>query len=825
MIIILIFVKVKPFPKPRYRLHYPEEDSHCIGLLTTAPLPLIGPIEIFGPSGLVEASLSVGWLPLELSEEQRTLAETFHHYIFSKVVRATKFLEKVPSSLPVIVPVCCSSSEIDWELCRAILHHSSENPQREVSSLLHQFQDLVLFPVAGETKGAENYFVEEVSDMTASTVMKGLGMPMTEFYQTHHQLTIRQPSQPLLRISSACRELEMFHPGGEPLADGKERSYRSYRLGELMGVEPVPAGLWKQGQMFPWVLHRVSSLLASIPFIEPSWVEEELSLDIKDQLEETEQGRMSRMKLMMADPADGVTTPSPPEMLQALTLLSARDSWNMERLEFLGDSFLKFSVTIFLYYKMKDACDEGDLSLARSRIVGNKNLYEISRVLQLANRGIVSDLLNPQTNWSPPGYVSCQVQGTSQTLEDALVDLEGRTFGRVGSLCKLLREEEVQDFITGKITEADLVKIARERKSSEEKVGGGGVRIRGYKVLSDKSQADCVEAMMGSYLFHCGPTACLQFMASIGINLSSSSEVKQVLKRVRSEETFKHFPPKKDVFVHDQARRERQKFSTMLNKLGVEEIENIIGYTFTEKSFLLEAFTHPSYEENRLTGSYEKLEFLGDAVLDYIITVYVYTHTMADPGTLTDIRSALVCNNMFASITTDLGLDKYILHCNPNILNKITSYLEDKWWQGYKPTPLKTERTMMQYNEEDIPQLEMVEVPKVLGDIFESVIGAVFVDSGHNLELVWNIWRKLCPELEAIVRDPPLNTKKKLVEMFPGEGQIQFSRVRSEDDRINIVVEVVTKEGTKRFQGRGRSKGVAELAACKCALRNLKLEK
>ena len=123
----------------------------------------------------------------------------------------------------------------------------------------------------------------------------------------------------------------------------------------------------------------------------------------------------------------------------------------MERLEILGDSFLKFSTTIFLYYKMKDTCDEGDLTLARSRIVGNRNLYEISRVLKLANCGIVSDLMNPLTNWSPPGYVSCQVQGTSETLEDALVDLEGRTFGRVDSLCKLLRVEEVDGVATAAV--------------------------------------------------------------------------------------------------------------------------------------------------------------------------------------------------------------------------------------------------------------------------------------------------------------------------------------------------------------------------------------
>ena len=764
---------------------------------------------------------------MEVSSEQRALADTFHHYIFSTVNKATQFLEKVPSSLPVIVPVCSSSSKIDWELCEAILHHSSDKPKpgREVSSLLNKFQDLVLYPVAGETKGAAHYFVEEVSDMTASTVMKGLAMSMTEFYQTHYQIKIRQPSQPLLRISSGCKELGMFHPGGEPVDDGKERSYRSYRLGELMGVEPLPAGLWRQGQMFPWVFYRLNSLVSTLPYIDPSWVEEQLSLDIGDKLEETDQGRILKMKMMMADPDDANTTPSPTEMLQALTLLSAKDNWNMERLEILGDSFLKFSTTIFLYYKMKDTCDEGDLSLARSRIVGNRNLYEISRVLRLANCGIVSDFMNPLTNWSPPGYVSCQVQGTSETLEDALVDLEGRTFGKVGSLCKLLRVEEVHDFITGKINKEDLVKIARARKNCEDKGGGGGgVKIRGYKVLSDKSQADCVEAMMGSYLYHCGPGACLQFMASIGINLSSSNDVKGVMKRSRSEEPFTHFTPKKDAFVNDGAREAAHRFNTMLNKLGVTEIEEILGYTFKEKSFLLEAFTHPSYEENRLTGSYEKLEYLGDAVLDYIITCYIYTHTMADPGSLTDTRSALVCNNMFASLTTDLKLDKFILHCNPNILSKITSYLDDKCGLGNTPTQVRTERTVMQFNEEDIPQLEMVEVPKVLGDIFESVIGAIFLDSGHDLDVVWNTWRRLCPDLEEIVRNPPLNTKKKLMELFPGEGQITFSKVESEDVSINILVEVVTKDGARKFQGRGNNKVVATLAACKCALRYLDME-
>ena len=73
----------------------------------------------------------------------------------------------------------------------------------------------------------------------------------------------------------------------------------------------------------------------------------------------------------------------------------------------------------------------------------------------------------------------------------------------------------------------------------------------------------------------------------------------------------------------------------------------MIGYAFREKSFILQAFTHPSYCDNRVADSYEKLEYLDDAVLDYLVTAYIFSETKADPGKITDIRIALVNNNFF----------------------------------------------------------------------------------------------------------------------------------------------------------------------------------
>ena len=50
----------------------------------------------------------------------------------------------------------------------------------------------------------------------------------------------------------------------------------------------------------------------------------------------------------------------------------------------------------------------------------------------------------------------------------------------------------------------------------------------------------------------------------------------------------------------------------------------MIGYVWTDKSYLLQAFSHASFYPNRLTDCYQRLEFLGDAVLDYLITRHLY---------------------------------------------------------------------------------------------------------------------------------------------------------------------------------------------------------
>ena len=240
---------VKPLTNPRYNLHYPQDDTHSLGLLTSAPLPLIGPLDIHGPSGLVHAFIRVKWKPVSLSREELNLLRTFHKYIFTDCLQLTSLHEYERSSLPIIVPVDnegrsgLSLGDIDLEMCENISNHllnksrSSEYHLRYNLAHLQRrfpyircFQDLVLHPLVKEATGPTHYFIEEVSsELTASTVMDGLGMSMSDYYRVHHGASVQRSHQKLLRISSASKELHMLQPGGEPVADGKTRTYRSYK--------------------------------------------------------------------------------------------------------------------------------------------------------------------------------------------------------------------------------------------------------------------------------------------------------------------------------------------------------------------------------------------------------------------------------------------------------------------------------------------------------------------------------------------------------------------------------------------------------------------
>lgn len=145
-----------------------------------------------------------------------------------------------------------------------------------------------------------------------------------------------------------------------------------------------------------------------------------------------------------------------------------------------------------------------------------------------------------------------------------------------------------------------------------------------------------------------------------------------------------------------------------------DNIEKLIGYKFIIPQLLTEAFTHRSFRP-RSYNSYERVEFLGDAVLCTIVSFHLYNimDRECNAGDLNLMRSRVTCNEFLIEATMANELYKFIQIKHTLYDKKIAPYLKTK----------------------ENP-------PKILADIFESLIGAVYIDSGKlstTLEMLFQL--------------------------------------------------------------------------------------
>ena len=101
--------------------------------------------------------------------------------------------------------------------------------------------------------------------------------------------------------------------------------------------------------------------------------------------------------------------------------------------------------------------------------------------------------------------------------------------------------------------------------------------------------------------------------------------------------------------------------------ISLDALQERIGYRFGNVSYLERAITHSSYSNETGARNHhllcnERLEFLGDSVLSLVVSNYLYTHFSEYPeGTLTRIRSAVVCEAALASFAQKVGLGDFLL--------------------------------------------------------------------------------------------------------------------------------------------------------------------
>ena len=122
----------------------------------------------------------------------------------------------------------------------------------------------------------------------------------------------------------------------------------------------------------------------------------------------------------------------------------------------------------------------------------------------------------------------------------------------------------------------------------------------------------------------------------------------------------------------------------------------------------------------------------------------------------------------------------------------------------------------------------MIELPiffvfKVLGDILEAIIGAVYLDCGMDLNIAWKVYTKLFPadEIDEVLKRKPQHPVKELMEQHP--GNVLFCKPQVSKSIVTVTVEVGVIKGSQRekfkFRGIGENKASAKVASAKCALR------
>ncbi len=217
------------------------------------------------------------------------------------------------------------------------------------------------------------------------------------------------------------------------------------------------------------------------------------------------------------------------------------------------------------------------------------------------------------------------------------------------------------------------------------------------------------------------------------------------------------------------------------------DIEKIINYTFKDKKLLDIAITHSSYaHENNIDYYNERIEYLGDAVLELIASEFIYKNypDLAE-GEMTKARAYSVCEESLAELANNYGFSDFLK------VGKCEAKKEGKYRSS------------------------------ILADAVEAIIGAIFLDGGLEKARSFII-SHISKQVEICVKDGNKDYKTKLQEKLQvnGDVKIEYKICGSKGPEHNkiFIAEVYCNN---KFMGRGegKNKKEAEMEAAKEALK------
>lgn len=228
--------------------------------------------------------------------------------------------------------------------------------------------------------------------------------------------------------------------------------------------------------------------------------------------------------------------------------------------------------------------------------------------------------------------------------------------------------------------------------------------------------------------------------------------------------------------------------------INIDKLEVRIGYTFKDKKLAEMAITHKSYAHDRKKDSLdsynERVEFLGDAILEYIISKELYSKLPNEKeGVLTKKRARIVCEESLCSVIKQYRLEECLRVGNCEL--KVKNSRKDA----------------------------------MLADMFEAVLGAIYLDAGFDIaeKVCLKMLKKTIEdEINNVSENKDYKTRLQEEVQKGKDKLIEYRLIREEGPSHDKIFYVEVLVNNKKIgEGNGKSKKEAEQQAAKEALENI----
>ena len=220
----------------------------------------------------------------------------------------------------------------------------------------------------------------------------------------------------------------------------------------------------------------------------------------------------------------------------------------------------------------------------------------------------------------------------------------------------------------------------------------------------------------------------------------------------------------------------------------LDKLQQKLGYKFNDTSWLKLALTHRSKSKN----NYERLEFLGDSLLGFVVSDCLYKQFPKEPeGVLTRLRASIVRQKSLAAVAKEFGFSEFLI---------LGAGEGRSGGHGRDST---------------------------LSDVLEAIIAAIYIDGGTKPARTF-IERTFAAKLDSLdpsiqLKDPKSQLQEWLQKLGFEVPEYKVTETSGKDHDQIFIVECVTVMSSEIFNGRGSSRRIAEQKAAKIALEKLKL--